>query len=142
MIICKRKFWQFITAKAQEATISGFVILTCYFEMVHVLRSSRISRKSGALIVRYSQKKERIAVVFYCSENPSIVHNFGNTDPIQVGFSTKCTSPNEHFNQIENCNRHMFDFRLIPLDSITFDNLIHFIGVKMTAIIIESIRHR
>ncbi len=29
-------------------------------------------------------------------------HNFGTTGPIQVGFSAKCTSPNEHFNQTEN----------------------------------------
>ncbi len=47
------------------------------------------------------QKKELISFVFYCLENPSIVHNFGTTGPIQVGFWAKCTSPNEHFNQIE-----------------------------------------
>ena len=71
---------------------------------VCVLRSSRISRKSAALIVnvRYSQKKELISIVFYCSENPSIAHNLGTTGLIQVGFSAKCTSPNEHFIQIEN----------------------------------------
>ncbi len=33
---------------------------------------------------------------FYCFESPSIAHNFGTTAPIQVGFSAKCTSPNEH----------------------------------------------
>ena len=43
----------------------------------------------------------------------------GTTGPIQVGFSAKCSSPNEHFNQIENLKYHMFDFRLISLDCIT-----------------------
>ena len=38
-----------------------------------MLWSSGISRKSGALIVRYSQKKEYISFVFYCFENLSIV---------------------------------------------------------------------
>ncbi len=37
-----------------------------------MLRSSGISPKSGTLIVRYSQKKEYISFVFYCSENLSI----------------------------------------------------------------------
>ncbi len=35
--------------------------------------NSGISRKSVALIVRYSQKKKCITFVFYCSENLSIV---------------------------------------------------------------------
>ncbi len=85
----------------------------------YVLLSSRISRKSGALIVRYSQKKECVSFVFYCFENPSIA-NFGTTGLIQVGFSAKCTSPNENFNQVENWKCHMFDFRLIPLDRIIY----------------------
>ena len=38
----------------------------------YVLRSSGISRMSGALNVRYSQKKECISFVFYCFENLSI----------------------------------------------------------------------
>ncbi len=61
-----------------------------------MLRSSGFSWKLGALIVRYSQKKECISLVFYC---------FGTTGLIQVRFSAKCASPNhanEHFNQIEN----------------------------------------
>ena len=65
--------------------------------------------KSGALIVRYSQKKECMHFVFYYFENLSIatyMYNFGTTGPIQTGFSSKCTSPgtspNEDFNQIEN----------------------------------------
>ncbi len=51
-----------------------------------VLRSSGISRKLALLIVRYSQKKELISIVFYCSENHSIAHNLETTGPIQVGF--------------------------------------------------------
>ena len=80
-----------------------------------MLWSSGISQKSEGLIVRCSQKKEQISFVFYRSENPSIAHNFGITGPIQVGVSAKCTSPNKHFNQIENWKCHMFDFRLISL---------------------------
>ncbi len=44
-------------------------------------------------------RKKWISIVFYCSENPPIAHNLGTAGPIQVGFSAKCTSPNEHFNQ-------------------------------------------
>ncbi len=40
---------------------------------------------------------------FLCFENPSIGHNFQTTGPIQIGFSAKHTSPNDHSNQIENC---------------------------------------
>ncbi len=88
----------------------------------HVLWSSGISRKLGESIVRYSQKEElmNFVFVFYCFENSSIAHNFGNTGPIQVGFSAKCTSPKEHFNQIENWKCHMFDFRQISLLFVCF----------------------
>ena len=85
----------------------------------YVLRSSRISLKSGALIVRYSQKEGHISFVSYCSDNLSI-YNFGTTGLIQVRFSAKCNSPNENFNEIENWKCHMFDFWLIPLDCITY----------------------
>ncbi len=37
------------------------------------MQYSGITWKSTALIVRYSQKKECISIVFYCSENLSIV---------------------------------------------------------------------
>ncbi len=60
---------------------------------------------------------------FYCFENPSIAYNFGTTGPIQVGFSGNCNSPNEDFNQ--NWKYHMFDFRLIPLDCITYHDYKH-----------------
>ena len=52
-----------------------------------MLWSSGISWKSGALIVRYSQKKEWISFVFYCFENPSIAQNFATTGPIGGVFS-------------------------------------------------------
>ncbi len=50
-----------------------------------------------------------------------LLYIFGTTGPIQVGVSAKCTCPNEDFNQIENWKCDMFDFRLIPLDHITYD---------------------
>ncbi len=34
-------------------------------------------------------------------------YNFETAGPIQVGFSVKCTSPNEDFNDIENWKCHM-----------------------------------
>ncbi len=40
--------------------------------VANVLRSSGVSWKSGALIVRHSQKKECISFVLYCFEKPSI----------------------------------------------------------------------
>ncbi len=86
-----------------------------------MLWSSGINQKSAALIVRYSQKKKWISIVFYCSENPSIGHNLGTTGPIQVVFSAKCTSLSEHFNQKENWKCYMCEFQLIPLDCITYD---------------------
>ena len=39
----------------------------------NVLRARRVSRKSGALIARYSQKKDYISFVFYCFENLAIL---------------------------------------------------------------------
>ncbi len=83
-----------------------FAVLKLY---TNVLRSTRISRKSAALIVRYSQKKKWLSIVFYCYKNPSIAHNLWTTGPIQVGFSAKCTSLSEHFNQTENwkCRIHV-----------------------------------
>ncbi len=51
---------------------------------------------SAELIVKKG-KKELNSIVFY----PSMAYNFGTTGPIQVGFSAKCTSPNDDFNQIK-----------------------------------------
>ena len=53
-------------------------------------------------IVRYSQKQECISFVSYCFKEFFNCCNFGTTGPIQVGFSAKCNSPKEDFNQIEN----------------------------------------
>ena len=83
----------------------------------NVLQSSRISQKLAALIVRYTQKQKWISIVSFCSENPSIAHNLGTTGLIKVGFSAKCTFPNEDFNQIKKWN--MCNFWLILLDRIT-----------------------
>ncbi len=86
----------------------------------YVLRSSGISRKSGALIVEYSQKRNVVLLFFQLFWESFNYYNFGTTGPIQVRFSAKCTSPNEDFNQIENWKCQMFDFRLIPLDRLTY----------------------
>ncbi len=98
--------------------VSEFWLLTTV--CVAMYASSRISWKSAALIMRYSQKRKWISIFFYCSESPSIAHDLGTTGPIQMGFSAKCTSPNEDINQIENWKYHMCNFWLIPLDHITY----------------------
>ena len=85
-----------------------------------MLRSSGISWKSGALIVRYSQKKGMHFFCFLLFWESFNCYNFGTTGPIWVGFSAKCTSPNEDFNQMENWTCHMFDFQLILLDRIIY----------------------
>ena len=61
----------------------------------------------------HSLKKEWISFVFYCFENPSITRNFGTTGPIQVGYFSKWALQS-------NRKCHMFDFRLIILDRITY----------------------
>ena len=59
----------------------------CYRNQHHyVLRSSRISWKSRALIVRYSQKKECISIVLRILQ---LLITLEPTGPIQVGFSAK-----------------------------------------------------
>ena len=84
-----------------------------------MLRSSGINRQSGTLIVRIARKKNGFLLFCYF-ENLSIAHNFGTTDLILIGFSAKCISSNGLFNQIENWKWHMFHFRLIPQDYITY----------------------
>ena len=85
-----------------------------YFLYLNVLHSSGISRKLGAMTVRYSGKKECVSFVFYCFENLSIAGTLESLVRfIQVGFSTKCISPNEDFNQIENKMSHV----RLPTDS-------------------------
>ncbi len=59
--------------------------------------------------------------------------NYGTTGPIQVGFSAKCTSPNEEFIQFiqkENWKCYMFDFRLIPVDRNIFFIRPHLSGIR------------
>ena len=84
-----------------------------------MLGSSGVIRKSRALIVRYSQKKEIYFFCFLLFWESSNCYNFVTTGPIQVGFSANVPLFNEYFNQIENWKCHMFDFRLISLDRIT-----------------------
>ena len=100
-MFCLRCRWWVNSTKVITINQCAEVNIT-FIMPTYVLRSCGISWKSPALIVRYSQKKKRISIVFYCSENPSIAHNLGTTGPIEVGFSAKCTSPNECFSQIEN----------------------------------------
>ncbi len=50
--------------------------------------------------------------------------NIGTIGLIQVGFSAKCTSPNEHFNRIENWKCQIYEFRLIWLDRITYNDFV------------------
>ncbi len=76
--------------------------------------------KSGALIMRYSQKKVCISFFFsFVLRILQLLTNklWGTTGPIQEAVSAKYTSQNEHFNQIENWKCHMLNFRLISLRS-------------------------
>ena len=57
----------------------------------NVLQSSRISLKLGALIVKYSQKRNEF-LLFSIVLRSLIVCNFKTTGPIQMGFSAKCKS--------------------------------------------------
>ena len=67
-----------------------------------MLLSSGISWKSGVLIVRYSQEKEWRNEYLLFSIDLRTLQLLITWEPlVQVGFSAKCTSPNEHFNQIE-----------------------------------------
>ena len=47
------------------------------------------------------------------------LHNFVTIGLIQVRIWTKCTSPNEHFNETDNGKCHMVVVRLISWDCIT-----------------------
>ena len=54
-----------------------------------MLWSWGISRKSGALIVKYSQKNEWMNFVFYCFENPLMAQNFGTTEVFSKLYCSK-----------------------------------------------------
>ncbi len=60
-----------------------------FFYTAYVLQSSGISRKSGALIVRYRQKKEWFLLFSIVLRILLLLITFGTTSPIQVGFSAK-----------------------------------------------------
>ena len=76
------------------------------------LRSSGASRKLGALIVRYSQKKECISFVFYTTLEPLFRFRWDFQQNV-------CLLMMRTSNQTESWKYHMFDCRLIPLDRIT-----------------------
>ena len=103
----------------------SLLIICCVFTkycislfLNYMLRSSRINWKWGALIVRYSEKKECISFLFSCFKNLSIVITLGTTGLIQV-FS-KMYFYQSGFQSNRNWKCHKFNFRLIPLDGITF----------------------
>ncbi len=54
--------------------------------------------------LRDTARKRNAFVLFSLFWESFNCYNFGTTGPIQVGFSGKCTSPNEDFNQIETEN--------------------------------------
>ncbi len=83
-----------------------------------MFRSSGISRQH--ICQKRNEFLPGISLVFYCYENPSIAHI--TLEPLvwfRLGFQ-QCTSPNEHFNQIENWKCNMFYFRVISLDCIKY----------------------
>ena len=89
------------------------------YKAINVVWSSKISRKSKILILRYSQIKDIISFVSYCFYNPSIAHIFGTKCPISVRFSAKCSFQNGAHNQVDLRNLNVNDFRLILLDHTT-----------------------
>ncbi len=95
-----------------------------------MLQSSWISRKSAALIVRYSQKKECISIIFYSSEKVQLLITLEPLDRFKWGFQQNV--PSEDFDQVENWKCHMCYFWLIPLDRITFVVCVN--DVKLTAV--------
>ncbi len=100
------------------------MLWVCGHYAIYVLRSSGItgSVRSREHWLWWDTARKRNALLyclllFWESFN---CYNFGKNGPIQAGFAAKCSSPNEDFNQVENWKCYMFDFRLIPLDHITY----------------------
>lgn len=83
--------------------------------------SSKISRKSEILILRYSQTKEVFPFVSFCFGNSLIADIFWTGCSISMGFSAKCSFANACYNPIRNWKLNMTDFRLILLDHTTYD---------------------
>ena len=83
----------------------------------YVSQSRWISRKSGVLIMRYSQKRECISFVLYCFENLSSTITLEPLVRFRWGFQQNVTflrrTPIK-----QKC--HMCNFRLIPLDRIKY----------------------
>ncbi len=74
-----------------------------------------------ALIVRTARKGMHFFWFFLLFWESFNCYNFGTTGPIKVRFSAKYTSPTEEdFNQIEHWKCHMYNFRLIPRNRITY----------------------
>ncbi len=90
----------------------------CHFvsNQIYVLRSSGISRKSVALIVRYRQKKECISFVFYCFENLSIAIHWSNSG----GVFSKMHLSSWGLQSNRKLKMSLVWLRLLPLDRITY----------------------
>ena len=86
----------------------------------YVMWSSKISRKSEILILRYSQTKEVFPFVSFCFGNSLIADIFWTGCSISMGFSAKCSFANACYNPIRNWKLNMTDFRLILLDHTTY----------------------
>ena len=102
-----------------------------------MLQSSWISRRSAELIARYSQNKKWISIVFYCSENPAIACNLGTTGPIQVEGVSKMYLSKWALQSDKNWKCHIFDFRLIPLDRITYTDILRNHHLLSKVVILE-----
>ena len=90
----KITFWllNLIIPNQNEVWLTKWMnICSWYFTDIHVylLRSSRISWKSAALIVRNSQEKECISFVFYCFENLSTAVTLEPLVRFRWGFQLK-----------------------------------------------------
>ena len=93
------------------------LILWCH--VTFVMWSSKMSRNSQILFLRYNQTKLIVSFVSYCLFNPSTVCIYENNYPISVRFSP--TIPKQYPNR--KCQKTkiiVFDFRLSLLDRITF----------------------
>ena len=81
--------------------------------------SSKISRKSKILILRYSKTKGIIFFVWYCFCNPSTAYISGTKCPILMRFSAICSFANSVCNLAEKVKMDFPYFRLILLDHTT-----------------------
>ena len=91
------------------------VVIFYMIMLTYVMWSSKMSRNSQILFLRYSQTKPIVSVAFYCLFNPSNVCIFGTNCPESLNNTL-----------IENAKKLQiifFDFRLILLDRITYNNI-------------------